>query len=493
MCDQPCQLPGCSAPTLTHKTRTCTALHDRGSTKALCATPVPLHYLSPCARSPSKPTSFGRSPRRAHRASCRAPSACTTFPHPAHPPSALPGVKLGTGASVFASPVLLSSSPATPTHDLAEVADGSHVPVAGSSLAGSSPLLTAPPLSEALLPQSATEARGALTVLLGGQLQLLSTASSQPLPDATRAASPALSTTASSGEYFLPACPLCALLPSESPPASCAPFTTKTASAARYYTSKLSILKDLVLYWHVGLGHASEQRLTHTAQHQLTSGLPSQLTAPCTRKYFKRLPRCVSCATATLQQSPDPPPKTTPPLPGHSLYTDFAQPSGSPDTSSPSCVKATGGYTHALSATDLGAGRALSFLTKSTKGALSYLVRTHKLHLPRGHTLVHLCIDSQLATTELRQYCTKRGTRAHAGVPYEHQSLGTVERFSRTIKESKDKKVLQSHTSPSMWGLADLDSADLYSAGPSPAHDSLSPYRLYDGATPDATATPLLP
>ena len=44
-----------------------------------------------------------------------------------------------------------------------------------------------------------------------------------------------------------------------------------------------------------------------------------------------------------------------------------------------------------------------------------------------------------------------------------------------------------------MWGLACLDSADLYSAGPSPAHESLSPYRLCDGITPDARAPPFLP
>ena len=44
-----------------------------------------------------------------------------------------------------------------------------------------------------------------------------------------------------------------------------------------------------------------------------------------------------------------------------------------------------------------------------------------------------------------------------------------------------------------MWGLAYVDSADLYSAGPSPVHASLSPYLLYDGATPDARASPFLP
>ena len=200
--DQPCQLPGCPAPTLAHKTRTCMTLHDRDSTQALCATPVPFPYMPLCARSLSTPLHPARHPSRAHRVSCRLSSSSR-----APSPPALPAVKLGTGASVFASPAPLSSDPTTPTHNLTEVSDGSHVPATGSSMVGPSPLLVAPSLSEALLPQSAVEARGALTVLLGGQLQLLSTATSQPLLGATRAASPVMSTSASSGEYFLPAVP----------------------------------------------------------------------------------------------------------------------------------------------------------------------------------------------------------------------------------------------------------------------------------------------
>ena len=214
-------------------------LHDRDTAQALCATAVSLPCMPFCARSSSKPTFFDRPRSRAHRASRRTPSSRDGLRS-----SSLPSVKFDTGASVLVSPVPLSSDPTTPTSDLTEVADGSQVPTTGSSMAGSSPLLTAPSFSEALLPQSATEARGAFTVLLGGQLQLLSTASSQQLLDATRAASPVTSTSASSGEYFLPARPLCDFLPSDSPPSSCVTLTTKTASTARHYTSKSQLLAD---------------------------------------------------------------------------------------------------------------------------------------------------------------------------------------------------------------------------------------------------------
>ena len=191
------------------------------------------------------------------------------------------------------SPVPLSSEPAVPTHGITEVADGSTVPTTGSPAVGCSTLLTAPTLREALAPQSAIEKSCAFTVLHAGQLQVLSTASSQHLLDAARVATPAVSTSATHGEYFLPSGTLLPFLPTAPchppPPSSHAGAATKTASTARYYASKLSNLKDLALYWHTALEHASEERLTHTARHQLVPGLPAQLTAPATRKYFKRL------------------------------------------------------------------------------------------------------------------------------------------------------------------------------------------------------------
>ena len=99
---------------------------------------------------------------------------------------------------------------------------------------------------------------------------------------------------------------------------------------------------------------------------------------------------------------------------------DYAQPSGSPHPISPSCAKAVGGYSHTLSAVDLGSGRAFSFLTKSTKGALSHLTRIHKLHMSRGYSLQHLHTDRGLDHTELRSYCSKHSTAVHVGTPYEH-------------------------------------------------------------------------
>ena len=102
-------------------------------------------------------------------------------------------------------------------------------------------------------------------------------------------ATPAISTSATHGEYFLPPdtfVPFLSLDPCHPPPpTSCVTVATKTASTARYYTSKFSSLKDLVLYWHTALDHASEERLAHTARHQLVSGLPAQLTVDATRKY----------------------------------------------------------------------------------------------------------------------------------------------------------------------------------------------------------------
>ena len=133
-------------------------------------------------------------------------------------------------------------------------AGGSTVATTGSSFVGSHSLLTTPQLSEALVPQSAVEGSRAFTVLRGGQLRVLSTASSQPLLDATRAVTPATSTSATSGEYFFPYGTLTPFLPRgpvptpdpPSPSPFCVTVATKAASVARYYTSKLSNLQAVV-------------------------------------------------------------------------------------------------------------------------------------------------------------------------------------------------------------------------------------------------------
>ena len=116
---------------------------------------------------------------------------------------------------------------------------------------------------------------------------------------------------------------------------------------------------------------------------------------------------------------------------------DFVQPSGSYDITSSASVPAIGGYRYALNAIDHGSGRVFTYLTKGTNGPLTYLLRIYNINQAKGYQLQHLHIDKAFATVDLRNFYDEKGIQLHVGVPYEHQSLGSIERFNRTVKETR--------------------------------------------------------
>ena len=86
----------------------------------------------------------------------------------------------------------------------------------------------------------------------------------------------------------------------------------RPSASSVYYTTDIRSLRDLVLYWHIALGHKGEEEMIRIVQHRLVTNLPEQLTVAVIRKYFRQIPRCKPCAEATLQRLPSPPSSTSP-------------------------------------------------------------------------------------------------------------------------------------------------------------------------------------
>ena len=84
--------------------------------------------------------------------------------------------------------------------------------------------------------------------------------------------------------------------------------------------------------------------------------------------------------------------------------------------------------------------------------------------------------------------------RAQA-IPYEHVTLGEVERFDRTIHEATTKKAAAEPMANDdrLWEYSAYDTVDKFNASPTSNHPTASPYQLYDKFTLDITQTPLLP
>jgi hypothetical protein len=84
--------------------------------------------------------------------------------------------------------------------------------------------------------------------------------------------------------------------------------------------------------------------------------------------------------------------------------------------------------------------------------------------------------------------------RAQA-IPYEHFTLGEIERFNRTIYEATTKKTTAEPTSNDdrLWESSAYDTVDKFNACPTSNHPTASPYQLYDKFTLDIAQTPLLP
>lgn len=145
--------------------------------------------------------------------------------------------------------------------------------------------------------------------------------------------------------------------------------------------------------------------MLYVVENQCISSTPDQLTPAVTRKYFKLLPRCVPCATATLQQVPSPPSRTPSPRPppGEEWFTDASKQSGSDNPAT--AVTSLGGLTRMISAFDSGSGRACTVRSRGTASIVTRFETPWALSDRHGYTTKHLCVDDEFDTVDVHKAC----------------------------------------------------------------------------------------
>ena len=160
-------------------------------------------------------------------------------------------IKFDTAANVFVSPVQLVEAPIHPCNDVIHVATGDPVPISSITSLGNQPCYIAPSFDSALIPQSAIESQNALSVLYNKQLKIFDIRTRPLLVSAIDNANHIITSQQNNGDYEISLTDIRRLfLPPPSPPLLCSPIppNVRTASIARYYTSQLNNLRDLVLY-----------------------------------------------------------------------------------------------------------------------------------------------------------------------------------------------------------------------------------------------------
>jgi hypothetical protein len=269
-CPVRCAIATCPCPNFDHATKHCHFIRSPSAKEYFAAFEVRRHpSLLPSSRCRSLPANHLRALKS----------------------SSLPTIKYDTGANVIVSPVPLSSASISPCDDVIHVANGDAVPISSITSLGNQPCYIAPSFTDALIPQSAIESQGALSVLHNKQLLIFDATTNPALTTAISSSTPLIVSNQRDGDYdiSLPDVRRLFLTP---PPPSCfsCPPTVKTASISRYYTSQFNTLKDLVLYWHVAFDHANENKMLSIVENKCISNLPDQLTPAVIRKYFKATP-----------------------------------------------------------------------------------------------------------------------------------------------------------------------------------------------------------
>jgi len=531
-CNSPCKLLDCPNPSRPHMARSCDLLYGEDAGPYFAKVTVRAISCPPCTYPPSK-ILFSLAVLRSlrppgHESNLPRPLAAAVTLSPTLPPR-FPTVRFDTGANIAVSPVPLSPAPVVSIADSLNTAQGSSVAITGSSTLGNSTLYIAPDLTDALLPQEFIESQGCMSVLVDKKLLLfdISHNDNTKLLNTIYSTVPLATVDGSSGDYILSKDVLASLVCNTTvsnsdmayarrmvqrcnqarTTASRSSFRTQTgrisqnrhlsaahrASSARYYTVTFNSLRDVVLYWHFALGHASEEKMISIVEHNLVRNLPLQLTTAVIRKYFKQLPRCKPCAEATLQQLASPPSAESPrPAVGTHWYLDFDKQSGSDDPAL--AIPSIAGFTHVLNAIDAGSDRLVSYPARGTKSVVQYFRKLHDFNVASGYTMTHIHVDSEFYRSHaLQTECRLRKVKIVRSIPYDHGSIGLIERANRTCSEGRAKRMLdRPHIKPSYWLSAYADAVDMFNLSPHPSNPHSSPYILYDKVYPDALASPFL-
>ena len=94
-----------------------------------------------------------------------------------------------------------------------------------------------------------------------------------------------------------------------------------------------------------------------------------------------------------------------------------------------------------------------------------------------GKLLTTIRIDNEFLTSISKDWANVHNINFVPIVPYEHDSVRMVERLHRTLQKRVVKLLaFKLHLNSAYWGLAYMDSIDLYNITSSKSDSNLTPY-----------------
>ena len=265
---------------------------------------------------------------------------------------------------------------------------------------------------------------------------------------------------------------------------------------ATYQSKQFSTNRELVHFWHEALGHPNmEQMITIADQHTLKNWC-KKLTPTVIRKFFPK--NCASCIAGNLATSPSPSSSSSNESTieiGHSIQIDLFCPL---DQDGKNPLKSRTGHKYALLAVDTASRFTISKTFKSRKNLLSHLqdiVKQYKqryknIHQIDFHGIKNIKFDNEFKQDEIISYLKNEGIFYQFAAPHEHDTIGIVERYNRTLQEMLTKTLHSSKCDSTLWPLILRDCVFKHNLRP---RNGTSPHEQWFGHKFDIQKYPILP
>jgi len=262
---------------------------------------------------------------------------------------------------------------------------------------------------------------------------------------------------------------------------------------ASYYSNVPSVhldsIKELVRYFHEAWNHASVELMCLIIKHKLILNLPKQLTEKSVRKHF---PNCNACPAGNLQKRPFlSVPVFRSLLPGEEWELDIMGPFT--DRKGKRC-RSFSGNLYALTCKDISTGKRVGFLLRNLGYLLRYIKHLISFNCQYNKIVKIIRMDDQFYTKEIRDYLESQHILALQCIPYEHETLGHIERDNRTIREVILKNLAdKSHLNEQFWGMCYKDIISKMDILPCPNDPTTNPYFLWYSKQFDLLHQPTIP
>ncbi len=105
-----------------------------------------------------------------------------------------------------------------------------------------------------------------------------------------------------------------------------------------------------------------------------------------------------------------------------------------------------------------------------------------------------LRIDDDFLTNDIKHYLSKEDITPRPCIPYEHETLGHIERDNRTIAEIMMKLMLNKpHITMQYWGMCYHDVINKLDMMPHPRDPTTTPYEMWYGEKMSLLHNPSIP